>query len=78
MTKSKENVAVGQAMRMIRNRSGKTLAEAAGLCGHTRSWLSDIESGRRTLNFDDAMKLMSFYGSTMQALSDLYTDYMKN
>ena len=55
MTKSKESVAVGQAMRMIRNRSGKTLAEAAGLCGHTRSWLSDIESGRRTLNFDDAM-----------------------
>ncbi len=72
-----QNNAVGMALKEIRTKAGKTLDESAKICGHTKSWLADIESGRRTLDFKDALTLTSFYDSTMQHLSDLCNDYMK-
>lgn len=64
------NKTVGAAIRELRKRSGKTVNDSAQRCGHTRSWLSDIESGRRALDFNDAKDLCTFYGFTLQDLSE--------
>lgn len=37
------NKAVGLALRDFRRQANKTLQESAQKCGHTKSWLSDIE-----------------------------------
>ena len=62
----------GSAIRELRKKAGKTLRESAEKCGHTTSWLSDIESGRRSLDFNDARDLCVFYGFTLADLSDAY------
>lgn len=64
------NRTVGAAIRELRMQAGKTIQESAQRCGHTRSWLSDIESGRRALDFNDARDLCMFYSFTLQDLSE--------
>lgn len=63
------NKVVGASIRELRKKAGKTLRESAQRCNHTVSWLSDIESGRRALDFSDAKTLCTFYGFTLSDLS---------
>ena len=74
MTNSKDKVA-GAAIRYLRKKAGRTLKESAEHCNHTSSWLSDIESGRRALDFNDARDLCKFYNCTLSDLSDTFDIY---
>lgn len=69
--------AVGRAIRELRLKADKTLQEASAVCGHEKQWLSNVESGRRRLTFDDAKALTNFYGFTVNDLAELSDDYDK-
>lgn len=69
--------AVGKAIRELRMKANKTLQESGIACGHEKQWLSNIESGRRRLTFDDAKILTNFYGVKLSDLADL-SDYYEN
>jgi transcriptional regulator with XRE-family HTH domain len=67
-----DNKVTGIAIKTLRKKANRTLRESAEQCGHTTSWLSDIESGRRALDFNDARVLCKYYGFTLTDLSDTF------
>lgn len=70
-----EDKVTGAAIRYLRKKAGRTLKESAEYCGHTASWLSDIEAGRRALDFNDAKSLCALYGCTLMDLSETFDIY---
>lgn len=67
----------GKALRELRNKAGLTMLEVASKQGKTKSWLSEIENGRKNVYFEDAKWLCKLYGVTLQDLSDLIDNYEK-
>lgn len=64
----------GNALRYMRNTVGKTIEESAKACKHQKSWLSDIEHGRRNILFKDAKSLCHYYGYTLDELANMIDD----
>lgn len=73
-----KNKIVGLAIRTLRKKAGRTLQQSAEKCEHTTSWLADIESGRRSLDFNDARTLCIYYGYTLSDLSELFDSIENN
>lgn len=63
--------AYGMALRTLREKANKTLEESAQQCGHHKMWLSNIERGVKRIYFEDATKLVKFYGYSMDYLVEL-------
>ena len=59
---------VGWRLRVAREASGTTQAEAAGAIGLARTTLVAIEKGQRRLQADEARKLARIYGTSVNAL----------
>ena len=47
------------------------MLEVAERRGKTKSWLSEIENGRKNVYFEDAKWLCNLYGVSLQHLADL-------
>lgn len=54
--------AVGQMVRKKRKEMGMTQAEAAGLCNVGARFMSELENGKATMQFDKTMKVLSSFG----------------
>lgn len=61
----------GNALRYMRVSANKTLEQSAKVCNHKKTWLSEIEHGRKNVLFNDAKKLCSYYGYTLDDLSNM-------
>lgn len=61
----------GKALRELRNKARLTMLEVSSKQGKTKSWLSEIENGRKNIYFADAKWLCELYGVTVQDLADL-------
>ena len=66
-----ENKKIGIALKSIRTAGGFTAEQSAKAIGHTSSWIFDIESGRRNVNFRDARALCYYYGVSVDYLSKM-------
>lgn len=66
-----ENKDIGKALKLLRSNAGYSADDVAASLGHTSSWLYDIESGRRNINFRDARALCDFYGVSVDYLSKI-------
>ena len=58
---------IGEQLRRIRTSAGFTQKTAAALTGHSRDWIANIETGRSSVRFKDAVNLLVAY----KRLSDL-------
>lgn len=67
----------GKALRELRNKANYTMLEVAERRGKTKSWLSEIENGRKNVYFEDAKWLCNLYGVSLQHLADLIDQYQK-
>lgn len=67
----------GKALRELRTRANYTMLEVAERRGKTKSWLSEIENGRKNVYFEDAKWLCNLYGVSPQHLADLIDQYQK-
>ncbi len=67
----------GKALKELRNKSNYTMLEVAERRGKTKSWLSEIENGRKNVYFEDAKWLCNLYGVSLQHLADLIDQYQK-
>lgn len=67
----------GQALKELRNKDNYTMLEVAERRGKTKSWLSEIENGRKNVYFEDAKWLCNLYGVSLQYLADLIDQYQK-
>ena len=67
----------GQALKELRNKANYTMLEVAERRGKTKSWLSEIENGRKNVYFEDAKWLCNLYGVSLQYLADLIDQYKK-
>lgn len=67
----------GQALKELRNKANYTMLEVAERRGKTKSWLSEIENGRKNVYFEDAKWLCNLYGVSLQHLADLIDQYQK-
>lgn len=67
----------GQALKELRNKANYTMLEVAERRGKTKSWLSEIENGRKNVYFEDAKWLCNLYGVSLQYLADLIDQYQK-
>jgi transcriptional regulator with XRE-family HTH domain len=56
-SRSKENVAFGDTVKMLRLRKGLDQSELAERCGHKRWWVVKIETHRRDVSLPDVRKL---------------------
>ena len=54
--------AVGQMVRKKRKEMGMTQAEAAGLCNVGARFMSELENGKATMQFDKTMKVLRSFG----------------
>lgn len=66
-----------QALKELRNKANYTMLEVAERRGKTKSWLSEIENGRKNVYFEDAKWLCNLYGVSLQYLADLIDQYQK-
>ena len=67
----------GQGLKELRNKANYTMLELAERRGKTKSWLSEIENGRKNVYFEDAKWLCNLYGVSLQYLADLIDQYQK-
>lgn len=67
----------GLALKELRNKANYTMLEVAERRGKTKSWLSEIENGRKNVYFEDAKWLCNLYGVSLQYLADLIDQYQK-
>ena len=67
----------GQVLKELRNKANYTMLEVAERRGKTKSWLSEIENGRKNVYFEDAKWLCNLYGVSLQYLADLIDQYQK-
>ena len=67
----------GQALKKLINKANYTMLEVAERRGKTKSWLSEIENGRKNVYFEDAKWLCNLYGVSLQYLADLIDQYQK-
>ena len=67
----------GQALKELINKANYTMLEVAERRGKTKSWLSEIENGRKNVYFEDAKWLCNLYGVSLQYLADLIDQYQK-
>ena len=67
----------GQALKELRKKANYTMLEVAERKGKTKSWLSEIENGRKNVYFEDAKWLCNLYGVSLQYLADLIDQYQK-
>ena len=67
----------GQVLKELRNKANYTMLEVAERMGKTKSWLSEIENGRKNVYFEDAKWLCNLYGVSLQYLADLIDQYQK-
>jgi len=61
---------IGERMRKIRRRQGRTLQEIAGRCGFSRSLLSKIETGRTSPPVATLMKIAGALGVKASAFME--------
>ena len=52
-----DRVVVGNVIKQLRREKGKTQEVTSGLCGISRSHLSAIESGGKSIHFDTLWKI---------------------
>ena len=67
----------GQALKELINKANYTMLEVAERRGKTKSWLSEIENGRKNVYFEDTKWLCNLYGVSLQYLADLIDQYQK-
>lgn len=67
----------GLALKQFRKECGFTNQEVVDRVGKTKSWLSEIENGRKNVYFEDAKWLCNLYGVSLQHLADLIDQYQK-
>lgn len=62
---------VGMALRNIRTKNTDfSVTEVARKVGKSKVWLSQIETGKRKIYFDDVQELCDIYGIDMSSLGD--------
>ena len=54
--------AIGQMIRKKRKEMGMTQVEAAGLCNVGARFMSELENGKATMQFDKTMKVLRGFG----------------
>lgn len=62
MTKVSKPEDIGALIRMRRKQAGMTLQEAAGLAGVGVRFLSELERGKRTVQFGLALDVLQLFG----------------
>lgn len=53
---------IGQMVRKKRKEMGMTQTEAAGLCNVGARFMSELENGKATMQFDKTMKVLRNFG----------------
>lgn len=63
---------IGKAFREIRiSRTDYTVEEAFSRLNKSKVWLSQIETGKKNIYFEDAKKLCSVYGCSLSDISEM-------
>nr|DAW62006.1 MAG TPA: helix-turn-helix domain protein [Caudoviricetes sp.] len=63
---------IGKAFRDMRtSRTDYTVEEASSRLNKSKVWLSQIETGKKNIYFEDAKKLCSIYGCSLSDVSDI-------
>lgn len=67
-----EKEKVGIALRNLRtSNTDLGVSEVAIKMNKSKAWLSQIETGKRNIYFDDAKKLCSIYDCSLSDISDM-------
>lgn len=63
---------IGKAFREIRiSRTDYTVEEASSRLNKSKVWLSQIETGKKNIYFEDAKKLCYVYGCSLSDVSEM-------
>lgn len=68
-------IAYGKAIRLIRQRQQISQEELADLCGLHRTYISDVELGKRNVSLENIGKIAKALGVT---LSELFNEVENN
>lgn len=74
----KEIIAEGKVLERWRKQERYTFREVSEYMDKSISWLSDVEKGRIGLLFNDAKKLVHFYGHTLDDFVEETDQYLEN
>lgn len=67
-----EKEKIGKAFREIRiSRTDYTVEVASSRLNKSKVWLSQIETGKKNIYFEDAKKLCSVYGCSLSDVSEM-------
>lgn len=66
----KDLIAQGKSLRYFRQKANLTQEQVATKMGKQKVWLSQIETGKRNIYFDDAKELCNIYGIKISELGD--------
>ncbi len=64
------NIKLGLYLKNARKNKGMTQEELGKAVGKSKAWYVDIERGKNNLYFDDAKKLASVLGFTLDELAN--------
>jgi transcriptional regulator with XRE-family HTH domain len=65
---------LGRNARKWREQKGYTQEEFAPIAGFTRSYITEIETGRRNISFLNFVRIIRFLGVDAQMISDLFRE----
>ena len=58
------NEQIGQKVRILRTKEGLSQAKFGNLFGMTQNMVTNVETGKRILNYDELIKIADYYGVT--------------
>ena len=58
------NEQIGQKVRILRTKEGLSQVQFGKLFGMTQNMVTNIETGKRSLNYDELIKIADYYGVT--------------
>lgn len=58
------NEQVGKKLRILRNKEGLSQVQFGKLFGMTQNMVTNVETGKRILNYDELIKIADYYGVT--------------
>lgn len=58
------NEQIGKKVRILRTKEGLSQAQFGKLFGMTQNMVTNIETGKRIINYDELIKIADYYGVT--------------
>lgn len=58
------NEQIGKKVQILRTKEGLSQVQFGKLFGMTQNMVTNIETGKRTINYDELIKIADYYGVT--------------